>query len=79
MGIVSCAQLSKESDYNTPNLKKIKNCEIQFNINDAQRKIWWSWKIPANPPRCFIHCIFAALGWISSDNDISVGFSVSFI
>lgn len=73
IGCVFC-RLPTDADYNTANLQKIKQCEIRYNLSDHEKNIWWTWQVPKNPTRCFMGCVFEALGWIHKE-----GLSVSLV
>nr|AFY26958.1 Cul o3 allergen [Culicoides obsoletus] len=62
IGIVSC-YLPKASDYDTKNLEIVKNCEEKHQIKDWEKNIWWDWKIPSKPTRCYLACIMSAFRW----------------
>lgn len=79
IGIVSGSGLPKESDYDTANLRQIQICEIEHNISDEEKEIWWSWEIPSNPTRCYIECTFKAFGWSDKSGELDVSFLFRFL
>nr|AGI16779.1 Cul o 6 allergen [Culicoides obsoletus] len=64
IGLISCSFVPKESDYDTNNLKKVQKCELKHQVNDSEKAIWWAWKIPAKPARCYLACVMSAFKWI---------------
>ncbi|XP_063695882.1 uncharacterized protein LOC134827229 [Culicoides brevitarsis] len=66
------ANVPQDSDYDTEHLKIVKACEDHHEVDDAEKAVWWAWKIPANPKRCYLACVMAHFKWLTKDGDISV-------
>lgn len=75
IGVINCYH-PEHSDYDTPNLKKVEECETKHEISDEEKEIWWSWRIPPNPKKCYIECTLAAIGWINEKQEIDVSFLI---
>uniref|UniRef100_A0A336LYQ6 CSON004509 protein n=2 Tax=Culicoides sonorensis TaxID=179676 RepID=A0A336LYQ6_CULSO len=57
-------------EYDTENLKKVKECEEQKKVPEEELAEWWEWKIPSNPTKCLVDCILTKFGWLSSDGEV---------
>nr|AAU06501.1 putative secreted salivary protein [Culicoides sonorensis] len=66
-GITSAYNLPNEQYFNTTKLWSIRKCERDLKLNDAERQIWWPWKVPDHPTKCFAQCVFKSVGWVQDD------------
>nr|ACM40904.1 D7-related salivary protein [Culicoides nubeculosus] len=71
ISIVSCTSyVPLDIEYDTENLKKVKECEEQKKVPEEELSQWWEWKVPKNPTPCLVDCILKKFGWLSEDGSI---------
>ncbi|XP_063708808.1 uncharacterized protein LOC134837368 [Culicoides brevitarsis] len=62
---ISAAKVPQDSDYDTKHLKIVKKCEDWYKVDDTEKAIWWSWKIPVQHKHCYMQCVMTYFRWIN--------------